>query len=150
MMEQSAKRFAGQLVGPCEDRRPAYTSAEIEKIAGVCHEANRAYCATLGDASQVPWAEAPEWQRESAMNGVRHCLGLDGHPPRFGHGASSNHDVWMEQKLREGWRYGPIKDVENKVHPCLLPYQSLPAEQKRKDVLFGFVVMAFDKSRSIY
>jgi len=43
---------------------------DIEQIATVCHEANRAYCATLGDSSQLPWNEAPDWQRESARKGV--------------------------------------------------------------------------------
>jgi len=26
-----------------------------ERIAKVCHEVNRAYCAGIGDNSQVPW-----------------------------------------------------------------------------------------------
>ena len=32
-------------------------------------EINRAYCAALGDTSQLPWDQAPEWQRQSAING---------------------------------------------------------------------------------
>ncbi len=43
----------------------------IESIAKICHEANRAYCATIGDASQLPWEESPDWQRQSAINGVK-------------------------------------------------------------------------------
>ena len=39
-------------------------------IASVCHEANRAYCLALGDDSQLPWSDAPDWQRESAVSGV--------------------------------------------------------------------------------
>lgn len=44
------------------------------EIARVCHEVNRAYCAALGDLSQPPWADAPEWQRKSALNGVAFAL----------------------------------------------------------------------------
>jgi hypothetical protein len=40
-------------------------------IARVCHEVNRAYCTSLGDESQLPWDSAPQWQKDSAINGVR-------------------------------------------------------------------------------
>ena len=42
-----------------------------EQIARVAHEANRAYCLSLGDPSQLPWEEAPDWAKESAIDGVR-------------------------------------------------------------------------------
>jgi hypothetical protein len=38
----------------------------IDQVARVCHEANRAYCQTLGDNSQPAWDDAPEWQKDSA------------------------------------------------------------------------------------
>jgi hypothetical protein len=41
-----------------------------EEIARVAHEVNRAYCEALGDHSQPPWREAPQWQRESALHVV--------------------------------------------------------------------------------
>jgi hypothetical protein len=40
-------------------------------------------------------------------------------------------------KRSEGWEHGETKDVERKTHPCLVPYDELPPEQKRKDELFG-------------
>ena len=43
---------------------------DIELIARVCHEANRAYCAALGDASQAEWDKASDWQKDSVRNGV--------------------------------------------------------------------------------
>lgn len=45
--------------------------SRIEDIASVCHEANRAYCRTLGDFSQGPWISAPDWQKQSAIAGVK-------------------------------------------------------------------------------
>lgn len=39
----------------------------VEKIAVVCHQANKAWCEMNGDFSQVDWHEAPEWQRNSAV-----------------------------------------------------------------------------------
>ena len=47
----------------------------VTAIARVCHEANWAYCESQGDHSQAPWDEAPEWQRQSAVNGVLYAVG---------------------------------------------------------------------------
>jgi len=32
-----------------------------EQIARVTREVNRAYCLALGDDSQLPWNDAPQW-----------------------------------------------------------------------------------------
>ncbi len=105
-------------------------------IARVCHEANRAYCATLGDMSQKPWDEAPEWARESAIKGVRFIR----ENPSAGPGAS--HDSWLQEKEATGWKWGPKKCADLKEHPCCVPYDELPKEQRLKDHLFGAVVRA--------
>lgn len=99
-------------------------------VARVCHEANRAYCKTLGDDSQLAWKDAPEWQRESAIIGVAF---LAGNPDA---GPEALHENWCVGKRAEGWRHGDKKDPDAKVHPCLVPWDELPPEQRRKDVLF--------------
>lgn len=114
---------------------------DAEQIAQVCHDANRAYCLTIGDTSQPPWDAAPQWQKESALNGVRfHLLELrNGRVPK----PSASHDSWLAQKESEGWKYGPTKNVGTKEHPCFVPYEQLPIEQKLKDYIFGAIVAAF-------
>ncbi len=42
----------------------------VDKIAEVGHETNRAYCETIGDFSQPSWGNAPDWQKDSAIGGV--------------------------------------------------------------------------------
>lgn len=107
----------------------------LDKIARVCHEANRAYCQALGDNSQLPWDEAPEWQKVSARMGVDlHLMG------EFGPEAS--HIGWMQQKLQDGWKYGPAKDAEKKEHPCMVPFAELSREQQAKDYIFRAIVHA--------
>jgi hypothetical protein len=107
-----------------------------EDIARITHETNRAYCLAIADASQVSWSDAPAWQRESAMVGVTAVLiGVANTP-------EEQHENWLEQKRRDGWTYGPVKDADAKTHPCFLPYALLPAEQKAKDHLFRAVVKA--------
>lgn len=109
---------------------------DILSIARVCHEANRAYCLSIGDTSQLAWAEAPDWQKQSAENGVRFHLENPSALP------SHSHDEWLKEKAAAGWKYGPVKDPEKKEHPCFVPYEQLPEEQKLKDTLFIAVVRA--------
>lgn len=112
------------------------TRTRAEWIARVCHEANRAYCLSLDDRSQPAWEDAPDWQRESAIQGV--CVLLD-HP---GTASESLHESWARQKRAEGWKYGPSKNEVTREHPCLVPFADLPEAQRRKDFLFGAIVGA--------
>ena len=47
--------------------------------------------------------------------------------------AKNVHDVWAESRVREGWTYGPSRDDEKKTHPCLVPYEELPDNEKAYD-----------------
>jgi hypothetical protein len=46
------------------------------------------------------------------------------------------HINWMKERLADGWRLGAVKDVEAKLHPCLVAYEMLPKLQRVKDALF--------------
>lgn len=109
---------------------------KILKIAQAAHEVNRAYCQSMGDNSQVPWSEAPEWQKDSAVCGVELHL----NNPEAGPEAS--HKSWLKQKENDGWKFGKIKDVEKKEHPCMLPFERLLYYQQAKDYIFRAVVLA--------
>lgn len=108
----------------------------VQDIARVCHEANRAYCQSIGDNSQPDWDRAPDWQKQSAENGVR--FHLENHNAK----PSQAHDEWLKEKQATGWKYGLVKDSEKKEHPCFVPYDDLPEAQKKKDALFIAVVHA--------
>lgn len=105
-----------------------------EQIARVCHEANRAYCASIGDHSQKPWDEAEQWQRDAALQGVLTAIA--------GANRQQMHEDWVNYKLNSGWTYGPVKDPDHKQHPCLVPYAELPETEKKKDTLFLSIVEA--------
>lgn len=108
----------------------------VNSIARVCHEVNRAYCEALGDTSQLSWEDAPDWQKNSAVNGVKmHLANPDATPEQ-------SHEAWLKEKDAAGWKYGAVKDPEKRQHPCFLPYAELPAEQKAKDYIFRGVVHA--------
>jgi len=104
-------------------------------LAAICHEANRALCRALGDHSQPEWSEAPDWQRDSAVAGVKAHLREPLTP-------EESHGVWMGHKTNDGWAYGPVKDPVAKTHPCMVPYDQLPPTQRAKDHLFAAIVAA--------
>jgi hypothetical protein len=114
----------------------AYHEGHVNNAASVAHSANRAYCRALGDFSQPDWGEAPYWQVETVRNGIRFAWE---HPDAT---PEDSHKSWMEQKVREGWKYGEKKDVEKKEHPYMVPYDQLSEEQQMKDKIFVAIARA--------
>jgi hypothetical protein len=108
----------------------------IAKAAEAAHEANRILCLALGDTSQPHWADAPEWQKSSAIKGAQM---IADHPDTT---PEQSHEGWLAEKRATGWKYGPVKNPETKEHPCFIPYDGLPEAQRLKDDLFGLVVRA--------
>lgn len=47
--------------------------------------------------------------------------------------AKNAHEVWAAQRISDGWSYGPVRDESGRRHPCLVPYENLPEEEKRYD-----------------
>ena len=43
------------------------------------------------------------------------------------------HDIWADQRLKDGWRCGPARDDAKKEHPCLRPFQELPESEQEYD-----------------
>ena len=109
---------------------------KVVQVARVCHEANRAYCESIGDFSQPAWVDAPGWQKDSAINGVMFVLDNPDVTPE------QSHVDWMAEKVRGGWKFGAVKDPEKRIHPCLVPYDKLPIEQRMKDWIFQGVARA--------
>lgn len=111
-------------------------SEKILQCAKMAHQTNKAWCELNGDYSQVDWDKAEEWQKESAIKGVEYVLATP---------FATNdklHNEWMQHKLNEGWKFGVVKDVEKKEHPCLVPWEDLEEKDKVKDILFRKIVNA--------
>lgn len=115
----------------------------INAAAQAAHEVNRAYCAGLGDDSQPAWDNAPDWQRSSAIAGVE-AVAAD--PVMT---AEAQHKCWLTAKAADGWKFGPVKDVDRREHPCFVPYADLPAAQQIKDTLFGATVRGILQARGV-
>jgi len=111
-----------------------YDEQVIEACTRAAHETNRAYCIALGDNSQPSWSDAPEWQKQSARNGVVGALA--------GATPEQSHESWLREKREQGWTFGLTKSPETEQHPCMVAYQHLPEPQRRKNALYLAVVRA--------
>lgn len=47
--------------------------------------------------------------------------------------AKNVHEVWAQNRIKDGWRYGPVRDDVKKTHPCLIPYEDLSENEKDYD-----------------
>lgn len=114
----------------------AYTP---EQIAQVCHEANRGLQAVNADPNvpvAPPWDELDQDMKDSILVGVKGV--------QAGNTAEQSHEQWLITKESQGWAYGPKKDAEKKTHPCMVPYDQLPVQDKVKDTLFAGIVKMLD------
>lgn len=110
---------------------------DIPTIAGVAYEAMRAYRAALNPRdTRVEWYRASDGVREQYCAAVALYIKEPGRDPSY------QHEMWMQNKLEDGWEWGPEESEHFKQHPCLRPYEDLPVAEKRKDVLFQAIVRA--------
>ncbi len=108
----------------------------------------------MGQGLMVPWEALGEhWQdaNRAFADGIGAQLAaagcelvpaplIDPHGPLFSFTAGevealarSEHDRWVADKVRNGWRYGPERDDERKVHPGIVDWEQLPDGERDKD-----------------
>lgn len=102
--------------------------------------------------AMVPWDELPEHLRDSNRDQAAHIgvklrelgCGLapltDWDEPLFTFSADEverlarmEHDRWVDERRRAGWRPGPVKDVERKISPYLVPWEALTEPVRDQD-----------------
>jgi hypothetical protein len=103
--------------------------------------------------AMVPWEELEETYRKSSMSAAERipvkleaigcdiAVTTDWDAPLFEFSpeevelmAKMEHEGWVEERLRDEWRYDPtIRDNEKKIHPSLVPWDELSEEDKDRD-----------------
>jgi hypothetical protein len=99
-----------------------------------------------------PWAELPDDLRDAnraQVADIPNKLRLLGYElaPSWGLRASEikmtdaqieelsirEHDRWMNDRIRHGWTFAPVRDNGRKHHPLLVPWEDLSEPEKEKD-----------------
>jgi hypothetical protein len=104
-----------------------------DQLAAADQEANRAAARRIADVlaraglglattEQAPSANQPATAEIAAR--------IEAHIERL---AAAEHDGWMAQRTKDGWRYGSPRDDARKLHPSMVPYRDLPDAEKDKD-----------------
>lgn len=124
----------------------------IEPLARLIHENWRPTIRPRAKkAADVPWEDLPEAYRDSnrlqAFDMVRK---LEQHgyraetgdpqdkvssfsPAEVENMARMEHDRWMREKLATGWTLGAKRDDRLRIHPLLVPFDSLTEDDKELD-----------------
>jgi len=57
--------------------------------------------------------------------------------------AKNTHEIWARQRFAEGWKYCAKRNDERKEHPCLVPYEELPENEKEYDRITAMETIRF-------
>ena len=134
------------------------TKPEIcETLARAIHEEYVQHQMKSGKAPQtnpsmVPWDKLPEHLRESNRQQAEHigiklkAIGreigqikdkgkklFEFTPEEIEKMAEMEHERWVNERLRDGWKLGAVKDTEKKLSPYLVPWNQLSEEVKGYD-----------------
>lgn len=99
-----------------------------------------------------PWDELPRRLKESNLRQVEHIwrilnqigctigFATSAREPVFSFTdkeieflAEKEHELWVDERLRKGWVYGKVRDDQQKIHDCIIPWEQLPEDQREKD-----------------
>lgn len=47
--------------------------------------------------------------------------------------AKNVHETWAANRIKDGWKYGASRNDSSRQHPCLIPYENLPEEEREYD-----------------
>jgi hypothetical protein len=102
--------------------------------------------------SMVPWEELPESLRESnrhsadaalvKLSAVGYGIELLTDAAAAGFRFTSaevermaviEHERWVDERTVQGWKYAPVKDIDKKLSPYLVPWEQLSEEIREYD-----------------
>jgi len=112
---------------------PQEHMGQVNAIAKMCHEVNRAYTAAIREPLKH-WHELEEQDKNIVIEHVAFLIiNVDADVKAW-------HDAWVSKMIVAGWKYDAKRSLKNKTHEHLKPFHHLPEKQQVKDALFHSVV----------
>lgn len=109
---------------------------KILVIAPIAHQILNALNASFGHTDIVAWDDLSDQLRVGFIAGIENYIT---HPDAT---IDQLHDTWVAEKKAAGWVYGEEKDIDNKIHPFIAPFDELPQERKTFDAALQAIVFA--------
>lgn len=108
------------------------TVALRERRAIFVYEAARLQAIAV-DAPIVPelWPDRDEAFRDQFIAYVDGLCNAEDFPT-----PEAAHDSWWRAYEAMGWTYGPVRDIEAKTHPDMVPFAELEQREQDKDAVF--------------
>jgi hypothetical protein len=82
------------------------------------------------------WCDLSSEQKQRAMDAVVKIYSEPTKTPE------ELHNLWMKPLLEDGWSAGDFS-LQNKKHPCIVPFHDLPASEILKDEIWSSMTELF-------
>jgi hypothetical protein len=102
--------------------------------------------------SMCPWNDLPHWLKDSNLRqaedmwkklhltGCAIGLSIGSHEPLFAFTdtdieflAEKEHERWVDEREKKGWVYGRVRNDQERIHHCIVPWEQLPEYQRERD-----------------
>ena len=101
----------------------------IEYRSEIIHEVLSTISILFGSGGYPPWHTFPREDKDLVRAAVRAVTEDDAD-------ARHLHELWVEGKKKQGWRYGFARNAGQKTHPMMVDYDELSSREKFKDEVF--------------
>jgi hypothetical protein len=109
----------------------------IEQIAKTAHAIHIAYCLEMEIPTQPKWEDVENEHKDIVYNSVRQII------QGSIKSVEESHNKFVESKYAQGWRFGEVYSIKEKINPRIVDFSRLTLEQKIKGRLFFECVSSF-------
>lgn len=103
---------------------------DLYHVAGIFWEAYEGLVNASGDLPVPPWLAVDNEKRAQVVAGVKF------HAENPNATAADSHEHWRKYMEARGYQYGDEKNVKEKTHPAMIPFNQLPPDLQLRHKLF--------------